>query len=663
MGDRELKRWVSDQLHSVVGFSEGHLADYVVSLARSAKSSAALLSKLHEADVPKSQAAARFAAELFGRAPKGSGSSKQADTEKAQRRETVSLLQQNAQYGFVDADGDEDDGGEAEVTAAVQKQLQERERERKRAERKRARADDGAASEKQPQEQQQGVSASADAQREQDLQERDEFAERLRQRDLERTRKIAAGPEAEALARRQEEAERLLAAGTAEEKAAALAEARKVSRRVYLEQREKKMLEAARDDIKDDEYLFGDVELSARERADLEYKKTVYDLANQRVNMSDQVERYTMPTAYDAEGSVDQGKRFEGLLARYQDEEAEEMNEFQAWDATQIKRSTAKVGAADKKAAGGQMGEGAAAYELVMAAEEQIDFIKDEIRDGTLTLEQSAPPKPPTQQQKLADVRKTLPVFAYREEIIAAVQEHQVLIIVGETGSGKTTQVPQYLYEAGLCDGNKKIGCTQPRRVAAMSVAARVAQEVGCKLGNEVGYSIRFEDCTTERTLLKYMTDGMLLREFLGEPDLASYSCMMLDEAHERTLHTDILFGLLKDIARFRPDLKLLVSSATLDAAKFSEYFDDAPVFNIPGRRFPVDIMYTKAPEADYLEACVITVLQIHITQPHGDILVFFTGQDEIESAQEALQQRTRGFGTKSIHAQPLTMDCLARPY
>ena len=107
---------------------------------------------------------------------------------------------------------------------------------------------------------------------------------------------------------------------------------------------------------------------------------------------------------------------------------------------------------------------------------------------------------------------------------------------------------------------------------------------------------------------------------------------MILDEAHERTLHTDILFGLLKDIARFRPDIKLLVSSATLDAAKFSEYFDDAPVFNIPGRRYPVDIMYTKAPEADYVEAAVVTTLQVHITQPlPGDILIFFTGQDEIE--------------------------------
>jgi len=202
-----------------------------------------------------------------------------------------------------------------------------------------------------------------------------------------------------------------------------------------------------------------------------------------------------------------------------------------------------------------------------------------------------------------------------------------------------------------------KVGCTQPRRVAAMSVAARVAEEMGVKLGSEVGYSIRFEDCTSERTRIKYMTDGMLLREFLSEPDLKSYSVMIIDEAHERTLHTDVLFGLIKDIARFRPELKLLISSATLDAEKFSEFFDDAPIFRIPGniafvywiphiyilgilitfsvtlgRRFPVDIYYTKAPEADYIDACVVTVLQIHVTQPLGDVLVFLTGQEEIEA-------------------------------
>src|SRR6185437_17003012 len=130
-----------------------------------------------------------------------------------------------------------------------------------------------------------------------------------------------------------------------------------------------------------------------------------------------------------------------------------------------------------------------------------------------------------------------------------------------------------------------------------------------------VGYSIRFEDCTSNKTIIKYMTDGMLLREFLTEPDLASYSVMMIDEAHERTLHTDILFGLVKDIARFRPDLKLLISSATLDAKKFSDFFDGAPIFTIPGRRYGVDIFYTKAPEADYLDASIVTVLQIHVTQ------------------------------------------------
>lgn len=126
-------------------------------------------------------------------------------------------------------------------------------------------------------------------------------------------------------------------------------------------------------------------------------------------------------------------------------------------------------------------------------------------------------------------------------------------------------------------------------------MSARVAVEMGVKLGNEVGYTIRFEDCTSERTILKYMTDGTLHREFLSEPDLASYSVMIIDEAHERTLHTDILFGLVKDIARFRPDLKLLISSATLDAEKFSQFFDDAPIFRIPGRRFPVSIFYLSA--------------------------------------------------------------------
>ena len=204
--------------------------------------------------------------------------------------------------------------------------------------------------------------------------------------------------------------------------------------------------------------------------------------------------------------------------------------------------------------------------------------------------------------------RESLPMFPYRDELLAAIRDNQVIIVVAETGSGKTTQIPQYLHDIGYTKFGK-IGVTQPRRVAAMSVAARVAQEFGCKLGHEVGYSIRFEDCTSDKTLIKYMTDGHLLQEFLSEPDLSTYTCLMIDEAHERTLHTDILFGLVKDMVRYRKDLKLLISSATLDAQKFSEYFDDAPIFKVPGRRYPVDLFYTKQPEADYVEASVITAL------------------------------------------------------
>lgn len=146
----------------------------------------------------------------------------------------------------------------------------------------------------------------------------------------------------------------------------------------------------------------------------------------------------------------------------------------------------------------------------------------------------------------IEETRKSLPIYTFREQLLEAIATHQVLIVVAETGSGKTTQLPQYLYEAGYCKDNLRVGCTQPRRVAAMSVAARVAEEMGTRLGDKVGYSIRFEDCTSDKTVLKYMTDGMLLREFLTEPDLAGYSALIIDEAHERTLSTDILFALVK---------------------------------------------------------------------------------------------------------------------
>ncbi|OCT45224.1 ATP-dependent RNA helicase dhx8 [Cladophialophora carrionii] len=240
--------------------------------------------------------------------------------------------------------------------------------------------------------------------------------------------------------------------------------------------------------------------------------------------------------------------------------------------------------------------------------------------------------------------RESLPVFKFRKQLLEAVAANQLLIVVGDTGSGKTTQVTQYLAEAGYAN-NGMIGCTQPRRVAAMSVAKRVSEEVGCELGKEVGYTIRFEDRTSPDTKIKYMTDGMLQREILLDPDLKRYTVIMLDEAHERTIATDVLFGLLKKTLKRRPDLKLIVTSATLDADKFSEYFNQCPIFSIPGRTFPVEIMYSREPEEDYLDAALTTVMQIHLTEPPGDILLFLTGQEEIDTSCEVLYERMKALG------------------
>jgi ATP-dependent RNA helicase DHX8/PRP22 len=246
--------------------------------------------------------------------------------------------------------------------------------------------------------------------------------------------------------------------------------------------------------------------------------------------------------------------------------------------------------------------------------------------------------------KSIKEQRESLPVFRLKDSLMDAISKNQILVVVGETGSGKTTQMTQYMAEMGYTSIGM-IGCTQPRRVAAMSVAKRVAEEYGCQLGQEVGYSIRFEDCTSPSTVIKYMTDGMLMREYLADNDLSKYIALMLDEAHERTIHTDVLFGLLKKLLKKRQDLKLIVTSATLDAEKFSAYFNEAPVFRIPGRTFPVEILYCKEPEPDYLEAAIITVMQIHLSEPAGDILVFLTGQEEIDTCAEILYGRMKALG------------------
>ncbi|VFR00076.1 unnamed protein product [Cuscuta campestris] len=252
----------------------------------------------------------------------------------------------------------------------------------------------------------------------------------------------------------------------------------------------------------------------------------------------------------------------------------------------------------------------------------------------------------------ISQQRQYLPIFSVRDEFMQVVRENQIVVVVGETGSGKTTQLTQYLHEDGYTK-NGIVGCTQPRRVAAMSVAKRVSEEMETKLGDKVGYAIRFEDVTGPNTVIKYMTDGVLLRETLKDSDLEKYSIVVMDEAHERSLNTDVLFGILKKVVSRRRDFKLIVTSATLNSRKFSDFFGSVPIFNIPGRTFPVQHMYSKTPCEDYVEAAVKQAMTIHITSAPGDILIFMTGQDEIEATCYALQERMEQLVTSTKQAVP----------
>lgn len=606
--------WINDNLYKLIGFSDKTTVEYIKSLSTKAKNPEAIKKGLEDFDFPANQTTKDFASELFSRL-----NTKQAQPRisqyELQERQKMEQAKRNASFGVIEADPEEDykakpvkkqqlDGNVGKTVASTTST--------------KAGEDEKVKKEK-------------DA--EKDKKERDELDKRIREKDQEKTKRIAKfidNPRAANTALSESEKRDLLE------------KLKEKSRQTYLDMRVEQQLDLFKRQMEAEKRLFGGEQLTEEEIRINKLNEEIYELALKQGGKTKDVQQYRMPDAFeDEQGRIDKEKKNQVLFSRYEDEKPE-MNETQLWEKGQIDRATAMhFGTQEQKKVQED-------YDLLV--DNQIDFIKVDIIDELKHKMEPRPEKaasivddPRTEMQK---VRESLPIFPLREELLAAIRDHQVIILVGETGSGKTTQIPQYLHEIGYSKIGK-IGCTQPRRVAAMSVAARVAQEMGVKLGHEVGYAIRFEDCTTDKTVIKYMTDGMLLKEFLNEPDLKTYSVMIIDEAHERSLHTDILLGLVKDLTRARPDFKLIVSSATLKAEKFSQYFDDAKIFTIPGRRYPVDIYYTKAPEADYVEAAVITALQIHVTQPHGDILVFLTGQEEIESAEESLRARTRGLGNK----------------
>ncbi|KAF8749511.1 DEAD-like helicases superfamily [Rhizoctonia solani] len=653
----ELERYISDQSLSLFGLSDQTTTDFVIASATRAKSADALHAVLSLPDTPDGH---RFAQEVFSRAPrKSKGKHSVADSRRDAEQKIKEMRNKN--FGFLLEDDSvaalpskksskrKDEPVKAESKSSGRKERhtrkrdadgrdwesdeEEKERKRRREEEEdeyyaRAQAPSGDEDEELVDEE-----VRKEEERLKDAKERDEFAKRVRDRDRDKTKKVVEDKSSRATGAAAEAAQRRALADDAAARVAAMPSLRERSRQEYLSKREIQQIELLRKEIADDEALFRGMKITKREQRDLDYKKQVLALAESRMKIKDKYEGYQLPDEYENEqGKIDKRKKENVLYQRYEEaKEGQFVTDIDQWEEAQAKNSAFKTGAMDKP-------ELVEEYDYVFDESQTIQFVMDKAmkgegllndRDSALRAQIEEAEK---KAQSIEQTRKSLPIYAYEKQLLEAIETHQVLIVVAETGSGKTTQLPQYLHEAGYTKGGLKVGCTQPRRVAAMSVAARVAEEMGTKVGYEVGYSIRFEDCTSDKTVLKYMTDGMLLREFLTEPDLAGYSALIIDEAHERTLSTDILFALVKDIARFRPELRLLISSATMDAKKFSGYFDDAPIFYARGQL---------SPRSNH------NCLQIHTTQPKGDILVFFTGQDEIDAAMENLQETARALGNK----------------
>ncbi|KAI4101866.1 MAG: hypothetical protein L6R37_004741 [Teloschistes peruensis] len=695
MGD--LRTWVSDNLIKLTGASDSTVVDFVLATGTSAKTSSVLTEKLSGFLDGSPSDLDQFSKDLYHRLPKQNGTASNGRPSREDKQ--TSMRNIRTKYQLLEMEDELEPPKVAKVDKPEKKSRRPKEdrsrahdidREDKGRSRdqeshrskkmrrkddadgfedrwadeeyvedddgfaespsKRRRLSDGSAS---PRNSDDGLDEDArrEKEMERDQKESREFAERLKRKDAEKTKKIvedrSSTKEGKEVARRRALAEDSVAGS------AALPDLRERSRQEYLKKREAEKLVLLRKQVAEEteELRSHPEELTRSEKAEFEKNRELLRIAEARLNIDDHLDGYAMPEDYITEkGKIDRHKKEEALYKRYidRDERGQErfVTEQEEWEREQTAKAKAQIAQSERVDEG--------EYEYVFDDAQRINFVMDSRLDSDA--------KPMTKEQRfvleqlkaaekkaasIEDTRKSLPIYGFRDELLSAIEQYQVLIIVGETGSGKTTQIPQYLHEAGYTKDGMKVGCTQPRRVAAMSVASRVAEEMGVKVGNEVGYSIRFEDATSDKTILKYMTDGMLLREFLTEPDLGAYSALMIDEAHERTLHTDILFGLVKDIARFRPELKLLISSATMDAQKFAKYFDDAPIFNIPGRRYPVDIHYTSQPEANYLAAAVTTIFQIHVTQGQGDILVFLTGQEEIEAAEQNLQETARKLGSK----------------
>lgn len=478
-----------------------------------------------------------------------------------------------------------------------------------------------------------------------DHRQRDELDDRLRRREKESTRTLAAKRDSRMIS----EIAKRLRLDPNKDQDRLMDEIRKKSRSGYLNTRASKQLELYEEDLKDEKTIFSDVKLTKSEKDTLEYREKVLTLTKGHIEAGEKakIQQYFMPDSRELE------------YIEVDEDENQVNPEQKQWEKSKFEAANLRFGSGKDRLDDYGRLEELSDYELLKDDKEFLERVKrgdtfDEYRIDHREREREAKDR---ERKLMHETRRNLPVFKRREELLQAIAENQIIIVQGQTGCGKTTQIPQYLHEEGytkteLKHGDVKIiGCTQPRRVAAMSVAARVSQEIGSKLGHTVGYSIRFEDCTSEGTVIKYMTDGMLLRELLDDPVLSKYSVMMVDEAHERTLHTDILLTLLKDVTRARSDFRLVISSATLDEQKFAQFFGDPPIFRVEGRLFHVKRLFKsndqKNASSNMIDECLRVVLQIHRSDEAGDILVFLPGQEEIEELHKEVETQVKLLGNK----------------
>ena len=257
---------------------------------------------------------------------------------------------------------------------------------------------------------------------------------------------------------------------------------------------------------------------------------------------------------------------------------------------------------------------------------------------------------------------RELPITAHRQELINAIRKHQVVIVAGETGSGKTTQLPKLCLDAGR-GSRGLIACTQPRRIAARAMAERVSEELGSELGKVVGYQVRFRERSSPDGYIKFMTDGILLADSMNDRYLDQYDTIIIDEAHERSLNIDFLLGYMNQLLPRRPDLKLLITSATIDTEKFSTHFNHAPVIEVSGRSHPVEMLYQalshdgskgEPGDRDLYQGIAEAVRRLGKIDPSGDILVFLSGEREIREAGDFLRRQISGRQGMNTEILPL---------